>query len=138
MAVFKSAVLAAAAASAFAAAAFELKSGEALLRLSEGNGAVESLIAPDAAERVVAAIEAFTLQLLDCNGEPTRLKSSDFAFEGYNHVEHAEHVENSLHDLPVLHGSAITWKHQNGLIVRMDITAADGEFRFKPSVEGIP
>lgn len=50
------------------------------LRLSERCGAVESLVA-DGAERVVPAAEAFTLQLLDGKGEPTCLKSSDFAFE---------------------------------------------------------
>ena len=107
---------------AFAASAsIEFKSGDALLRLADANGAVESLVAPDGSERVVAAAEAFTLQLLDGKGEPTRLKSSDFAFEGYNHVEHVG-----------------LWKHQNGLVVRMEITAADGEFRFRPAVEGIP
>ena len=112
-----------------------------VLSLAEHNGAVEYMRGADGVPRVVAADEAFTLQLLDGKGNPTRLKSSDFAFEGYNHVEHVEHVESvekSLHDLPVLHGSTITWKHQNGLVVRMEITAADGEFRFKPAVEGIP
>ena len=98
--------------------------GGAALRLSAGSGAVESLCGSDGAERVVAAAEAFTLQLLDGKGEPTRLKSSEFAFEGYNHVEHVEQVG--------------VWRHQNGLVVRMEITAADGEFRFTPSVEGIP
>ena len=135
----KSAMFAAATTFAFAASAsIEFKSGGAELRLADANGAVESLVAPDGYERVVAANEAFTLQLLDGKGEPTRLKSSDFVFEGYNHEEHVERVEKSLHDLPVLHGSTITWRHQNGLLVRMEITAADGEFRFKPSIEGIP
>ena len=79
----KSAIFAAATAFAFVAtASIEFKSGGALLRLSERNGAVESLVAPDGSERVVSAAEAFTLQLLDSKGEPTRLKSSDFVFEG--------------------------------------------------------
>ena len=51
----------------------------AVLRLSNANGAVASLVA-DGAERVAPAAEAFTLQLLDGKGEPTRLKSSEFSF----------------------------------------------------------
>ena len=95
----KSAIFVAATAFAFAAyASIEFKSSGATLRLADANGAVESLIAPDGSERVVAAKEAFTLQLLDGKGEATRLKSSEFAFEGYNHVEHVEHAE-ILHDL---------------------------------------
>ena len=132
------AFMAAVALASSACASIEFKSGGARLRLADGNGAVEFLCGVDGMACLVSATEAFTLQLLDGKGEPTRLKSSDFAFEGYNHVEHVEHVEKSLHDLPVLHGSTITWKHQNGLVVRMEVTAADGEFRFKPSVEGIP
>ncbi len=74
-------------ASAPASASFELSSGGATLRLSE-NGAVESLAGngsagcpqPAAYDRVMPAAEAFTLQLLDAKGEPTRLKSSEFAF----------------------------------------------------------
>ena len=130
--------MAAVALASSACASIEFKSGGARLRLADGNGAVEFLCGVDGMACLVSATEAFTLQLLDGKGEPTRLKSSDFAFEGYNHVEHVEHVEESLHDLPVLHGSTITWKHQNGLVVRMEVTAADGEFRFKPSIEGIP
>ena len=77
----KSALLAAAMfISAAAVASVEFKSGDAVLRLSEKNGAVESLFAAGL-ERVVPAAEAFTLQLLDDKGEPTRLKSSEFVFE---------------------------------------------------------
>ena len=124
-------VLAVAFASA-ASASTEFKSGVASLRLSGGNGAVEFLRGADGTDRIVPAAEAFTLQLLDGKGEPVRLKSSEFAFEGFSRAE------KSLHDLHVLHGQTATWKHQNGLIVRMEVTAADGEFRFKPSVSGIP
>ena len=116
---FKSAVFTAVVAFAFAASAsIEFKSGGAVLRLADANGAVESLVAADGSERLVAATEAFTLQLLDEKGEPTRLKSSDFAFSR--------------------DGGLFTWRHTNGLVVRMAVTAADGVFYFKPSVEGIP
>ena len=126
------AFVAAVAALSSASAAIEFNSGGATLRLADGNGAVEFLCGADGVGRLVAATEAFTLQLLDSKGEPTRLKSSDFSFEGFSRVQR---VEKSLH---ALHGQTITWRHQNGLIVRMEVTAANGEFRFKPSVEGIP
>ena len=64
-----------------ASASIEFSSSGAKLLLSERCGAVESLVTADGAERVVPAAEAFTLQLLDGKGEPTRLKSSEFAFE---------------------------------------------------------
>lgn len=32
----------------------------------------------------------------------------------------------------------LAWRHANGLVVRMEITATGGEFRFKPAVENIP
>lgn len=99
-------------------ASVELKSGGASLRISDANGAVEALVAPDGSGRVVPAAEAFTLQLLDGNGNPTRLKSGDFAFSR--------------------NGDGLTWRHPNGLQVRMDVTSEDGEFRFRPSVSGIP
>ena len=104
-------------------ASIEFKSGGAMLRLTDANGAVESLVA-DGAERVVPAAEAFTIQLLDGKGEPTLLKSTEFVFEGLSRVEHVERVG--------------VWRHANGLVVRMEVAAADGEFRFTPSVEGIP
>ena len=116
---FKSAVFTAVVAFAFAASAsIEFKSGGAVLRLADANGAVESLVAADGAERLVAATEAFTLQLLDEKGEPTRLKSSDFAFSR--------------------DGGLLTWRHTNGLVVRMEVSAADDVFYFRPSVENIP
>ena len=108
-------------------------SGGAALRLADANGAIESLVAPDGSERVVAAIEAFTLQLLNGEGEPTHLKSSDFAFTCAVAPVCAERT-NALFSS----GGHLTWRHTNGLVVRMEITAADGEFRFKPSIEGIP
>ena len=116
---FKSVLIATAVAlaAATACASIEFKSGWAALRLSEACGAVESLVA-DGAERVVPAAEAFTLLLLDGKGEPTRLKSSDFTF--------------------AREGGLLAWRHANGLLVRMEVVAADGEFCFKPSVEGIP
>jgi hypothetical protein len=52
-----------------ASASVEFKSGGEVLRLADANGAVESLVAVDGSERLVAAIEAFTLQLLDEKGE---------------------------------------------------------------------
>ncbi len=106
---------------AFAAtcvAAIEFKSAGATLRLSEKNGAVESLVAPDGAERAVPAAEAFSLQLLDGKGEPTLLKSTGFSFSRDS--------------------GRLTWRHSNGLHVEMDVSAEGGEFRFRPSVEGIP
>lgn len=99
-------------------AAIEFETAGASLRLSEKRGAIESLVAADGAERLAPSAEAFTLQLLDGKGEPTLLKSSDFDFESKP---------------PYL-----TWRHANGLVVRMKIEAAEGEFRFTPSVEGIP
>ena len=136
---------------AFAASAsIEFKSETALLRLADANGAVESLVAPDGSKRVVAATEAFTLQLLDGKGEPTRLKSSDFVFEGFSRVERVDRVEciggkvnedkssRNFSTFQPFNFSTCTWKHQNGLVVRMSVTAANGEFRFKPSVENIP
>ena len=101
-----------------ACASIEFKSGGALLRLADGNGAVEFLRGADGVERLVSAAEAFTLQIRDGKGEPTRLRSSDFAFSQ--------------------DGALLVWRHANGLVVRMEVTASDGEFRFKPSVEGIP
>ncbi len=111
----------AAVALAFAAtcgAAIEFKSSGATLRLSEKSGAVESLMAQDGAERAVPAAEAFTLQLLDGKGEPTLLKSTGFSFS---------------HE-----GGRLTWRHSSGLRVGMEVSAEGGEFRFRPSVEGIP
>ena len=101
-----------------ACAAIEFKSDGAILSLADGNGAVEFLRGADGRERLVSAGEAFSLQLLDGKGEPTRLKSSEFTFSQ--------------------EGALLIWHHDNGLVVRMEVTAADGEFRFKPSVEGIP
>ncbi|MBR4651994.1 MAG: hypothetical protein IKO72_01415 [Kiritimatiellae bacterium] len=104
---------------AFAAsAAIEFKTEGAVLRLSDACGAVESLAARDGAQRVVPAAEAFTLQLLDGKGEPSLFKSSDFSFS---------------HE-----GGRLAWRHANGLAVQMEVTASDGEFRFRPSIAGIP
>lgn len=100
-----------------AGGAVEFNSGDASLRLSRKCGAVESLRS-GGVERVVPAAEAFTLQLLDGKGEPTRLKSTDFSFSD--------------------EGNRLTWRHSNGLCVQMAVAASDGEFRFTPSVEGIP
>lgn len=119
----------------FSVSAVELVSGGMSLRLSDKSGAVESLIAEDGTVRIVPGTEAFTLQLLDAKGEPTRLKSSDFVFEGFRF---AEHIEKSLQGKHVTHGQTITWRHQNGLIVRMEVTVRGSEFLFRPSVENIP
>ena len=115
----KSMILSCAVAFAYGtSSAIDFRSGEMMLRLSDSNGAVESLVADDGSERVMAAAEAFTLQLLDGKGEPTRLKSSDFAFSRK--------------------GNCLSWRHANGLHVSVLVTAADDGFRFKPAVEGIP
>ena len=118
-----------AAASMAASASIELKSDDAVLCLSEKNGAVESLVAAGV-ERVVPAAEAFSLQLLDDKGEPTRLKSSEFVFEWS-----APKISTPS---TLLHGQLLTWRHATGLVVHMFITATGGEFRLKPSVENIP
>ena len=115
----KSMILSCAVAFAYGtSSAIDFRSGEMMLRLSDSNGAVESLVAADGSERVMAAAEAFTLQLLDGKGEPTRLKSSDFAFSRK--------------------GNCLSWRHANGLHVSVLVTAADDGFRFKPAVERIP
>ena len=136
-----------------ASASIEFSSSGAKLCLSERCGAVESLVTADGAERVVPAAEAFTLQLLDGKGEPTRLKSSEFAFEGFSRVDRVEKVNRvtcsggnvnedkssrNFSTFQPFNFSTCTWRHANGLVVRMKIEAADGEFRFTPSVEGIP
>lgn len=97
-----------------------VKGGDgATLRLSGTNGAVLSMTGSDGAERLATADEAFTLQLLDGAGEPTRLASSAFSFA------HADgHLE---------------WRHPNGLRVGVEVSKDDGGgFRFRPSVDGIP
>ena len=141
---------------AFAAcASIEFKSGDATLHLADGNGAVESLVVDGggrgatalpvgggragsplpADNRVVPAAEAFTLQILDGQGEPTRLKSSDFVFETRRVKDNAPYHTGRA-DCP--QSADLSWHHENGLIVRMEVTATNGEFRFKPSVENIP
>ena len=129
----KSAFFAAAVlASAVAAASIEFTLGAATLRLSDKCGAVESLVA-GGVERVVPAAEAFTLQLLDGKGEPTLLKSSEFVFEP-GRAASTMPPQTAVSSKPPY----LTWRHANGLVVRMEVAAADGEFRFRPSVEGIP
>ena len=84
---------------------FKDESG-ATLRLSGANGAVLSLTGPDGTERLAPATEAFTLQLLDDAGEPTRLASSAFSF---THT-----------------GGRLEWRHPNGLRVCMAVSSDDG------------
>ena len=123
-----------------ASASIEFSSSGAKLYLSERCGAVESLVS-DGAERVVPAVEAFTLQLLDGKGEPTRLKSSEFVFEiGVPSPSETAAVVGGTTTLPDVSSklSCLTWRHANGLVVKMKIEAGNGEFRFTPSVEGIP
>ena len=141
---FKSALIAAVAlAAATACASIGFKSGGTTLRLADANGAVESLVA-DGVERLVPAAEAFTLQLLDGKGEPTRLKSSEFAFElgrdGVPSPSETAAVVGGTTTLPDVSSKLprLTWRHANGLVVKMKIEAGNGEFRFTPSVEGIP
>ena len=146
---FKSAVFMVVAAFAFAASAsIEFKSGGVVLCLTGTNGAIESFVAADGSERVVAATEAFTLQLLDEKGEPTRLKSSDFAFTSSVALGEQsssrrlcpppEHVCAERANARFSSCGSLTWRHTNGLVVHMKVETADGEFRFKPSVDGIP
>ena len=128
---FKSFVFTTVAMSAFAvSAAIEFMSDGALLRLSDDNGAVESLRGADGVERIVLATEAFTLQLLDGKGEPTRLKSTDFTFTRDGNL--------LVWRYGGILGERASQRAATGLVVRMSITAVNGEFRFKPSVEGIP
>ena len=108
-------------------ASIEFETAGASLRLSEKRGAIESLVAADGAERLAPSAEAFTLQLLDGKGEPTLLRSSEFAFETGRDGVPSPSDE-----------ACFLWRHANGLVVRMKIEAAKGEFRFTPSVEGIP
>ncbi|MBQ6329810.1 MAG: hypothetical protein IJI35_12395, partial [Kiritimatiellae bacterium] len=131
-----------------------LYSDGAVLSLAEHNGAVEFMRGADGVPRVVAAEEAFTLQLLDGKGNPTRLKSSDFVFEGCSRAERVDRVEKegvvgdvndykssrNLSTFQPFNFSTfqLAWRHANGLVVRMSVTATGGEFRFKPSVENIP
>ena len=122
-----------------------LYSDGAVLSLAEHNGAVEFMRGADGVARVVAADEAFALQLLDGKGNPTRLKSSDFAFEaaGSRVPRDREEmvgtrVRGHAGRVTLPKTVDLTWRHANGLIVHMAITAANGEFRFKPSVENIP
>ena len=128
---FKSVVFTAAAMFAFAtSAAIEFKSGGARLRLSEDNGSVESLLGADGVERIVRATEAFTLQLRDGKGEPIRLKSTEFTFTREGNLFAWRYA-----GMP---GERTSPRVANALVVRMSVTAANDEFRFKPSVEGIP
>ena len=131
----KRVVCAAALFGVFSVSAFEFSVGGVSLRLSDSCGAVESLIAADGTARVVPSAEAFTLQLLDGKGEPTRLKSSEFVFEpGRADCPQSAETRRVKDNAPY----HLTWRHANGLVVRMKVTAAGGEFRFKPSVENIP
>ena len=90
----------------------------AFLGLSEGNGAVEFLRGPEGVPCVVAADEAFTLQLLDGKGDPIRLASRDFRYRS----THGVHV----------------YTHANGLEVTVHVRAAGGAFYFRPEIRGIP
>ena len=110
--------LAVAVAGALGAFAGEFHSGSAVLGISNRNGALEYVHGADGMMRTVASAEAFTLQLLDGRGEPTRLKSTDFSFS--------------------CKGNRLEWRHANGLHVQVEVSVADGGFRFKPSVDGIP
>ncbi len=121
----KSVLFAAAFALPLAVNAETLYSDGAVLSLAAHNGAVEFMRGADGVPRVVAAEEAFTLQLLDGKGNPTCLKSSDFAFE---------HGRAGAPRTPIY----LEWHHANGLVVKMKVEAANGEFHFKPSVENIP
>ena len=81
-------------------ASIEFETAGASLRLSEKRGAIESLVAADGAERLAPSAEAFTLQLLDGKGEPTLLKSSDFAFESHaKSAKCAKSTEEKLSEL---------------------------------------
>ena len=88
---------------AVSARAATLQSEGSVLGLAERNGAVEYVRGADGVARVVAAEEAFTLQLRDSKGEPTRLKSSDFAFAN--------------------DGGFLTWRYTGG---PRSVAAADG------------
>ena len=140
----KPALVAAAFAVSLAVDAETLYSDGAVLSLAEHNGAVEFMRGADGVPRVVAADEAFTLQLLDGKGTPMRLKSSDFAFES-GRATRPFAADNGRAASTMPPQTAVSskppyliWRHASGLVVRMEIIAANGEFRFKPSVENIP
>ena len=97
-----------------------LENAGARLELSPACGAVLSLRGADGAERVVPASEAFTLQLLDGAGVPTRVRSSKCAFA-------------------VRDGGLFAWRHASGLEVSMRVRPESGEsFAFTPEVRAIP
>ena len=136
----KPVVLAVVVAFTFASAArasIEFKTDGATLRLASRNGAVESLVAYDGTERIVPAAEAFTLQLLNGKGEPTRLKSSDFAFSHDGSVL-AWRYEGETRSTEAADAQERVASGVSGLTVRMSVAAAGCAFSFTPSVEGIP
>ena len=92
----------------------------ARLELSPACGAVLSLRGADGAERVVPADETFTLQLLDGDGVPTRVRSSECAF--------------AVRDVGMF-----AWRHPSGLEVSMRVRPEPGGgFAFTPEVRAIP
>jgi len=90
----------------------------AVLSLAERNGAVEFMRGADGVARVVAADEAFTLQLRDEEGNPLHIASSAFRFSS--------------------DGGELRYEHANGLKVRVSVRGAGGAFLFRPEVSGIP
>ena len=100
--------------------ALVFRNDEARLELSPACGAVLSLCGADGAERVVPADEAFTLQLLDNAGIPTRIRSSKCAFE-------------------VRDGGTLVWHHPLGLEVTLTVRPEPGGgFAFTPEVRDLP
>ena len=111
-------VFAVALASALVASAETIYSDGSILSLAEHNGAVEFMRGADGIPRVVAADEAFVIQLLDETGNPQRIASHEFrhSFAGNVH----------------------RYVHMNGLIVNIHVRGEGGAFYFRPEIVGIP
>ena len=98
--------------------------------VAEHNGAVEFMRGTDGVSRIVAAEEALTLQLLDGKGNPTRIKSSDFAF--VSHAKSAKCAKSAVKKLSELgelserQNAELEWSRANGLVFRMSVTATEG------------
>ena len=107
-----------AALAAVSASAATFYSNGAVLGLAERNGAVEFMRGADGVARVVAADEAFTLQLRDGEGNPQLVASSAFRFSS--------------------DGGEMRYEHANGLKVRVTVRGEGGAFLFRPQVSGIP
>ena len=111
-------IFAVALAYALVARAETIYSDGSVLSLAEHNGAVEFMRGADGISRVVAADEAFVLQLLDEAGNPQRIASHEFRHSFVGNVHH--------------------YVHANGLAVKIVVRGGGGAFHFKPEISGVP